>query len=261
MIFIFSTSRGEKVNQNLMHSIETVVIDWSKQIDEILKKDSSQFLLDGSNPDPLVEIDFWRSKTDNLSNIFEQLNDPRAKKMALLLKKTQSSYYPAYNELYTETYNAFKEALDIDAHLLPLISIFESIKSSLFDEITDQFDPMFHTICLLWANSKYYCKPSRIIILLQEVNNLIISCATEYLEPHSLFKMEPEDSVFKIKKTIEILLAYLKSYELHKSTVLTYFKNGIPAKDWNFASNLVTPRIDKFMERSNMILVIKNYIF
>lgn len=62
-----------KVDQNLMHSIESVVIDWSSQIHEVLKKDSSQALLDGLNPDPFVEVEFWRSKYNNLLSIFEQV--------------------------------------------------------------------------------------------------------------------------------------------------------------------------------------------
>ena len=57
-----------------MHSIETVVIEWTKQIHEVLKKDSSQPLLDGLNPDPYVEIEFWKLKSNNLINIFDQVN-------------------------------------------------------------------------------------------------------------------------------------------------------------------------------------------
>jgi dynein heavy chain, axonemal len=61
------------VDQTLIHSIETVVIDWSHQIEEVLKKDSSQPILDGLNPGPLVEIEFWKAKTANLENIYEQV--------------------------------------------------------------------------------------------------------------------------------------------------------------------------------------------
>jgi dynein heavy chain len=57
----------------LIHSIESVVIDWSHQIQEVLKKDSSQPLLDGLNPGPLVEIEFWKAKCTNLENIYDQV--------------------------------------------------------------------------------------------------------------------------------------------------------------------------------------------
>ena len=56
-----------------MHSIESVVIDWSHQIQEVLKKDSSQPILEGLNPGPLVEIEFWKTKTANLENIHDQV--------------------------------------------------------------------------------------------------------------------------------------------------------------------------------------------
>ena len=57
----------------MIHSIESVVIDWSHQIQQVLKKDSSQPLLEGLNPGPMVEIDFWKAKASNLENIYDQV--------------------------------------------------------------------------------------------------------------------------------------------------------------------------------------------
>ena len=65
--------RGENVDQTLIHSIESVVIEWSHQIHQVLKKESSQPLVDGLNPGPMFEIDFWKTKCTNLENIFEQV--------------------------------------------------------------------------------------------------------------------------------------------------------------------------------------------
>ena len=50
------------------------MIDWSHQVQEVLKKDSSQPLLEGQNPGPLVEVEFWKAKALNLENIYEQVN-------------------------------------------------------------------------------------------------------------------------------------------------------------------------------------------
>jgi dynein heavy chain len=58
-----------------MHSIESVVIDWSHQIQGVLKKDSSQPLLAGQNPGPLVELEFWKEKALNLENIYQQVTN------------------------------------------------------------------------------------------------------------------------------------------------------------------------------------------
>ncbi len=62
------------VDSNLLHAIESVVIEWSHQVQDVLKKDSSQALLDGGSPLPIVEVEFWRSRHTNLLNIHEQVN-------------------------------------------------------------------------------------------------------------------------------------------------------------------------------------------
>jgi len=65
--------RAGSAGRAVVHDIETVVIDWTHQIREVLKKDSAQPLLEGLNPTPYVEIDFWNAKAQNLSCIFDQV--------------------------------------------------------------------------------------------------------------------------------------------------------------------------------------------
>jgi dynein heavy chain len=65
------------VDSNLLHAIESVVIEWSHQVQDVLKKDSSQALLEGGNPLPRVEVEFWKSRYTNLLNIYEQVSRKR----------------------------------------------------------------------------------------------------------------------------------------------------------------------------------------
>ena len=59
----------------LLHTIETIVIEWSNQIRHVLKEDSSQLLVGGgNNPCPDVEINFWNKKYDNLKSMYTQVN-------------------------------------------------------------------------------------------------------------------------------------------------------------------------------------------
>ena len=41
---------------------------------------------------------------------------------------------------------------------------------------------------IVYANSKYYNSPARIIVLMQEQCNLLIDIARKYLDPASLFQ-------------------------------------------------------------------------
>ena len=83
----------------LLHTMETVVIEWSHQIQDVLKKNSAQPLLDGKNPGPLIECDFWKARMLDLESIMDQLSVDKARKMTSLLERTQSSYYPSLKRM------------------------------------------------------------------------------------------------------------------------------------------------------------------
>ena len=176
--------------------------------------------------------------------------------MAQLLEVSESSYFPAFKDIFKEVIIALEEAQDITDNLKPVSSHFESMETTEFDEMKSAFDPMFHTICLIWAHSKYYCRPARIIVLLQELNNLMIRRASEYLEPIDLFKGEPEESLDKIKLCYGVIASYQKSYQTHRAKVKDYFKNGLPAREWEFAPKLVFARFDQFMQKLENIRVL-----
>ncbi len=59
--------------KQLVHAVESVVIDWCHQVRDVLKKSSAQPLLEGRNPGPLVEIDFWKARCADLDSIMEQV--------------------------------------------------------------------------------------------------------------------------------------------------------------------------------------------
>lgn len=69
---------------------------------------------------------------------------------------------------------ALEEAKDICTYLRPLQRLFEDMETAEFSDVRGQIGPLMHTVCLVWANSKYYSSPARLIVLLQETCNLLI---------------------------------------------------------------------------------------
>ena len=74
----------DSYERNLVHSIESAIIDWAHQINKALKHSSAQPLLEGANPTPLVEIDFWSARAVNLENIFDQLRHTKVTAIGLV---------------------------------------------------------------------------------------------------------------------------------------------------------------------------------
>ena len=86
-------------DKGVVHAIESVVIEWAHQIRDVLRRDSAQPLLEGNNPGPLIEIEFWRARMLDLESVIEQLQEVKARKMVALLEKTKSSYYTAFRSM------------------------------------------------------------------------------------------------------------------------------------------------------------------
>ena len=66
--------RPDTYDRALVHSIESIIIDWTHQIRDVLKRDSAQPLLEGLNPNPFVELEFWKAKATNLECIYDQVS-------------------------------------------------------------------------------------------------------------------------------------------------------------------------------------------
>ena len=174
-------SSGRPFDKTLIHTVESVVIEWSHQVRDVLKRTSAQPLLDGKHPFPLVETEFWKARCVDLESIVDQLYADKAQKMSLLLKRTQSSYYPALQAMVNDVLSALEESRDVYTYLKPLQKHFEDMEETDFPELFDKLPPMFHCVCLVWANSKHYQQPARIVVLLQEVSNLMIELVSFHL--------------------------------------------------------------------------------
>uniref|UniRef100_A0A7M4EWH0 Dynein axonemal heavy chain 9 n=1 Tax=Crocodylus porosus TaxID=8502 RepID=A0A7M4EWH0_CROPO len=243
----------ELVDKSVIHAIESAVIDWSYQIQGALKRESSEPLLQGSNPNPKVELEFWKSRYDNLECIYNQLNARKVRNMAELLDRVQSSYFPSFKAMFRDVAAALSEAQDINLHLAPLQHHLEEIETVEFSEVKSLVSSLLHVVCLIWATSKYYNTPARIIVLLQEICNLLIQQARNYLNPEDILKGETEESLGKVQEVLGILNHFKQTFEERRQNLYIYFKPDQEMKEWDFQSLLVFARLDSFLRRLEIV--------
>uniref|UniRef100_A0A667GCJ0 Dynein axonemal heavy chain 11 n=1 Tax=Lynx canadensis TaxID=61383 RepID=A0A667GCJ0_LYNCA len=238
----------ESNERTVLHAIESVIIKWSHQIQEIVEKDSVQPLLNCLQSNPQTELDFWMMRRENLSCIYDQLQAPIVLKMARILQIKQSSYLPTLKDIFVAVKNALLEAQDVELFLRPLRRHVQCLQETEFPQIRVLIAPLFHTICLIWSHSKFYNTPARIIVLLQEFCNLFIDQAIIYLSPEDLLKGEVEDSLEKVQVAINIFKTFKKSFFNYRKELASHFMGNEP-KPWDFQSQLVFCRFDNFLDR------------
>ncbi|XP_074463654.1 dynein axonemal heavy chain 9 isoform X3 [Larus michahellis] len=241
------------IDKSLVHATESAIIDWSYQIQGALKKESSEPLLQGSNPNPRVELEFWKNRCDDLECIYSQLRTRKVRNMMEVLERVESSYVPAFKTMLLDVEAALTEAQDIHLHLTPLKRHLEDIERVEFSEVKPFLAPLLHVVCLIWVTSKHYNVPVRIVVLLQEICNLLIQQALVYLSPEDLLKGEMEESLGKVQLVLGILNAFKEAFEERREKLHTYYEPGQEVREWGFHATMVFVRLDSFLKRLEMV--------
>ncbi|XP_027630723.1 dynein heavy chain 9, axonemal [Tupaia chinensis] len=241
----------DSIDKSVIYAIESAVVRWSHQVQVVLKKESSQPLLE--NPTPKVELEFWKSRYEDLEYIYNQLRTIKVRGMAGLLDKLQSSYFPAFKAMFSDVEAALTEAQDIHVHLVPLHCHLETLESVEFPEVKSRLQPLLHVVCLIWATCKCYRSPGRLTVLLQEICNLLIQQASNYLSPEDLLRSEIEESQRKLRVVSDTLSFFKQVFQDRRENLHTYFKENQEVKEWDFQSSLVFVRLDGFLERLHVV--------
>uniref|UniRef100_A0A3Q3A2J3 Dynein heavy chain tail domain-containing protein n=1 Tax=Kryptolebias marmoratus TaxID=37003 RepID=A0A3Q3A2J3_KRYMA len=246
---------GWPLDHGLLYSIETLIVQWSGQIWNVLRKDSGLLLLQGDHPGPNVELQFWATQRENLLGIQAQIQSSKVEQIMEILRRVKSSYYSAFKDVC-----AVLEAEDIDLYLRPLRRQITNLEERGFPLMETLLPPLFHTLCLIWSHSKYYCTPQRMVVLLQEFSNLIIEKAFAYLIPEELFKMELEEGMERVQISISVLRTFKELFHTYRLQIPNYYKNTQDIKLWDFPETLVFKRSDCIMERLLMIEVSLDFL-
>jgi hypothetical protein len=97
------------------------VIKWHAQIDKVLKDSSANLFKRNSHPTPLDEVKFWEKRRSNISNIYDQLIEPRVKTIGNILETIDSVYTATFLTTFKEVVTALHEADDVTLWFKPLV--------------------------------------------------------------------------------------------------------------------------------------------
>lgn len=246
-------SDGKEVDLQLKSSIEGAVIKWASAVGDILKQTSTIAFANGAHPTPMREVEFWMSRLKNLESIYDQLRDPRVKRMASYLELTDSAYLPCFKMMFKNVVAGVVEARDICLYFKPLEPHFQAFEDVEFLENKDRIKPLVHCMGLLWANSRHYCRSERIVTLFQEIANLLIEATEKDLDPDSLFQGEPDEMHDKVSKCIDNLQLFLATFKDVRNNLASYFKEDVEPIPWNFHQRNVFQRLMDFIERLYLV--------
>ncbi|XP_018562388.1 dynein beta chain, ciliary-like [Anoplophora glabripennis] len=255
----FYASRGETVNLTLKTSYENAVMKWSTISNEVLKQSSLIAFANGANPTPRNEIEFWNARNKNLESIYDQLLDPRVRKMGEYLEITNSAYNTTYKNMFKNIVADLFEARDICMYLKTILPHISRFEDNEFLETENYIKPLVHCIGLLWANSKYYSSSDKIVILLKMISNMLIESAERSLDPSNIFQGDPEEVHAKLELSIKLINMFMGSFEYVRENLSSYYQTPqegeeeVVQKPWTFHRKNVFQRLMDFAERLSLV--------
>lgn len=133
--------------------------------------------------------------------IFDQLREERVRKMAVILEKTDSAYYPCFRTLFSNVVSSLAEAKEISLYLTPLGKCFKAVEEADFSEAKPVMATLIHSVGLVWASSRYYQSSSKLIIMLRQISNLLIQEARRFLDPTLIFQSDVDEALQRVQNS------------------------------------------------------------
>ena len=246
-----ATSFESKSSKDKAHILESSIITWTRQIKNVLKQDPESALKAGNDPDPLTELDFWKNKAENLNSIYKQLSATSIKKVLKFLEQNKSTYTGPFGKLQKDVQTARTEANDNYKFLITLEGLFKDLTSETadFTMLPNLFFPIMHTILLIWKNSTYYNTPAKLVVLIREICNAIISQAFKFINGEQIFgyikNEEPKEANDRLSLTLEVCSKFKEAYFVYRAKA---------DNEWKITTNALFSRLDSFAERCQDII-------
>lgn len=205
----------------------------------------------------MTEIDFWENKAANLNSIKLQLESAEVKYILRFLEGNKSTYTNPFSKLQKDVDKASSEANDDFKFLDILRDSFQRLTDpgQDFTTLHELFIPIMHTILLIWKKSKFYNTPPRLVVLIREICNAIITKAQDFVNGPMIFALisseETVEACDKLQLTIDICTKFKDAYFEYKAKA---------EGQWKLTTNALFVRLDSFLERCHDILHLTNTI-
>lgn len=188
-------------DKDLVHQIESIVIRWTKQIQKMIYESKSAIFeskqrmhdsfsgLDGfeTKNGLLDEIEFWKSRNENLGRLRDQLESSQIQSILSFLEMAKSVYLSPFLNLKDDIRREAASAEENLKFLLCLEDPCQKLTKARPETIPELLPTILHSIRFIWNHSHFYNTDEHICGLLAKVSNQVIDQCQSHISSFSLF--------------------------------------------------------------------------
>ncbi|KAI9197259.1 dynein heavy chain and region D6 of dynein motor-domain-containing protein [Polychytrium aggregatum] len=233
--------------KDMVQRLECILVHWNRQIKEVVNNQHTSETTE--NLGPLEEIQFWKSRCEDLSSISQQLNRPDVRQIITVLEIAKSSYVEQFVRLSNSILEGTVQAQDNLKFLSTLYTSCGNLASAEPKNIPAILPKLLSCVRMIWANSRFYNTKERMTSLLRKVSNEIILRCCAKISLEDIFRGDVQSSMTSLQESINCGESWKVIY---KKTCAHISKHTQSA--WDFDPSSIFAQIDAFVQRCRDLL-------
>nr|XP_048689619.1 dynein axonemal heavy chain 2 isoform X1 [Caretta caretta] len=226
----------------LVQRLETSMIHWTRQIKEVLR--AQEAVESRESTGPLEEIEFWRNRCTDLSEISKQLCRQGVTHIESILVLSKSSYVAPFQRLARQIQDGSEQAQSNLRFLSILKEPFQELSTLRPRDIPDKLPHLISLVRIIWVNSPYYNTRERITALFRKMSSKIIQMCCQDISLDRIFEGYVVSSRQSLHDCISCMNAwkdcYLYAAQMH---------NRLSGKGWVLDQTSIFAQVDAFVQR------------
>ncbi|KAJ4457121.1 putative Dynein heavy chain 2; axonemal [Paratrimastix pyriformis] len=232
--------RGSK-DKELCSRLYACLIHWTRQIKDVLSEQDTTTSESMEAQGPLAEIEFWRNRTVDLSNILKQLNSVEVTRIVTLLRLAKAHYVEEFQLLQDRIQRSHAEAVENHRFLTLLQEPCEKLAQASPQEIPGILPRVMHVVCFIWTLAAGY-RP-RMKSLIPKVSNEVINRCRAAISIEDIFGGRVDEPMGRLKDSIRAIHAWARIYQQAADLAAA---NGAP---FDFDTATIFAHVNAFMQR------------
>eukprot|EP00953_Heterococcus_sp_UTEX-ZZ885_P015394 8670-Heterococcus_DN1.PRE.5 len=210
--------------------------------------------LDAEILGPLEEIQFWRSRTVDLSGISDQLVRDDVRLLVTVLEAARSSYLGPFLTLSQRIKEGSVEANNNLKFLESITAPCQALASATPAEIPALLPHLLNCIRMIWSLSKFYNTEDRLTGLLRKISNEIIRRCCAAIDLTAVFSGDVDNTMAVLHQSRECAVQWKGVYRATAKLIAAATPDT--SRHWSFDDASMFAQMDAFAQRCSDLLEI-----
>ncbi|KAJ1525369.1 hypothetical protein ONE63_010185 [Megalurothrips usitatus] len=232
--------------------LEERVKEWIKRVQEQVLMESEQLRRENDSSGPQDELEYWKKRGAQFSQIVSQLQSPEVQMTLQCLQLSRSKLMKLWKETDRKITFCYNEARDNAKFIQAMEKCCHSLYLHDPVRMKESILSLLQTVRLIHSVSQFYNTSERTSSLMVKITNQMIETCKQYVTcrgQESIWSQDRREVRGKLQQCIQLNRTYRRTYQIVKSQ--PFLPNQT---SFNFSENYVFGKFDTFCDRLGKII-------